>query len=31
VTGKRTLHISTDGKVMVILPGFKITKRGIEG
>jgi len=31
VTGNRTLHISTDGKVMVVLPGFKITKRGIEG
>ena len=31
VTGQKTLHISTDGKVMVILPGFKITKRGIEG
>lgn len=31
VTGDRTLHISTDGKVMVVLPGFKITKRGIEG
>lgn len=31
VTGDRTLHISTDGKVMVVLPGFKVTKRGIEG
>ncbi len=31
VTGNRTLHISTDGKVLVVLPGFKITKRGIEG
>ena len=30
-TKPRELHISTDGKVMVILPGFKITKRGIEG
>lgn len=31
VTGDRTLHISTDGKVLVVLPGFKVTKRGIEG
>ena len=31
VTGQKILHISTDGKVMVILPGFKVTKRGIEG
>ena len=31
VTGNRTLHISTDGKVLVVLPGFKVTKRGIEG
>ena len=30
-TRKRDLHISTDGTTMVILPGFKITKRGIEG
>ena len=31
VTQKRALHMSTDGKVMVVLPGFKVTKRGIEG
>jgi len=31
VTKKRTLYISTDGTVLVIKPGFKITKRGIEG
>ena len=31
VTQKRDLHVSTDGKVLVVLPGFKITKRGIEG
>lgn len=31
VAKKRTLHISLDGKILVILPGFKITKRGIEG
>jgi len=31
VTGDRDLHISTDGKVLVVLPGFKVTKRGIEG
>lgn len=31
VTKPRALHISADGKVMVILPGFKVTKRGIEG
>ena len=31
VTQPRKLHISTDGKVLVVLPGFKITKRGIEG
>lgn len=31
VTKPRALHISADGKVMVVLPGFKVTKRGIEG
>lgn len=30
-TKPRALHVSTDGKVLVVLPGFKITKRGIEG
>lgn len=31
VTKKRRLYISTDGSVLVIKPGFKITRRGIEG
>lgn len=31
VTGRRALHISTDGQVLIVKPGFKITKRGIEG
>jgi len=31
VTKPRKLFISTDGRVLVVLPGFKITKRGIEG
>lgn len=31
VTGKRELHVSEDGSVFVVRPGFKITKRGIEG
>jgi hypothetical protein len=31
VTKKRTLHVSTDGTVLIVKPGFKITKRGIEG
>ena len=30
-TKKQKLYISRDGKVFVIVPGFKITKRGIEG
>lgn len=31
VTKKRILHLSTDGEVILIKPGFKVTKRGIEG
>jgi len=31
VTKPRELHVSTDGSTLVVLPGFKITKRGIEG
>jgi hypothetical protein len=31
VTKKRKLLISADGTVMIVEPGFKITKRGIEG
>ena len=31
VTHKRIMHISTDGTVIIIKPGFTITKRGIEG
>jgi hypothetical protein len=31
VTKPRKLFISRDGRVLVVLPGFKITKRGIEG
>lgn len=31
VTKKRALHVSTDGSTLVVQPGFKITKRGIEG
>lgn len=31
VTGKRELHVSEDGSVLIVKPGFKITKRGIEG
>ena len=31
VTKPRQLHISTDGSTLLVKPGFKITKRGIEG
>lgn len=31
VTKSRILHVSTDGTVLIVKPGFKITKRGIEG
>ncbi len=31
VTGDKTLHISADGKVLVVLPGFQVTKQGIKG
>lgn len=31
VTHHRKMHISTDGSVIIIEPGFKVTKRGIEG
>jgi DNA-binding transcriptional ArsR family regulator len=31
VTKNRTMSISTDGSVIIVKPGFKITKRGIEG
>jgi len=31
VTGSRTVSISTDGTVIIVKPGFKVTKRGIEG
>lgn len=31
VTKKRKLYISLDGSILVVKPGFKITKRGIEG
>lgn len=31
VTGKRKLLVSVDGTTMIVFPGFKITKRGIEG
>ena len=31
VTKTRILYISTDGEVLIVKPGFKITKRGIEG
>ena len=31
VTKRRALHLSTDGSVFIVKPGFKVTKRGIEG
>lgn len=31
VTGDKDLHISADGKVLVVLPGFQVTKQGIKG
>jgi hypothetical protein len=31
VTKNREMHLSTDGSVIIIKPGFKVTKRGIEG
>lgn len=31
VTGHKELHISADGKVLVVLPGFQVTKQGIKG
>ena len=31
VTKRRIMHLSTDGEVILIKPGFKVTKRGIEG
>jgi hypothetical protein len=31
VTKRRKLYISTDGTLLVVVPGFKLTKRGIEG
>lgn len=31
VTKKRDLLVSIDGSTMIVLPGFKITTRGIEG
>jgi len=31
VVKTRILYISTDGEVLIIKPGLKITKRGIEG
>lgn len=31
VTKKRDLLVSIDGSTMIVVPGFKITTRGIEG
>jgi len=31
VTGDKDLHISADGKVLVVLPGFVVTSQGIKG
>jgi len=31
VTRERDLYVSTDGTCFLVLPGFKITTRGIEG
>ena len=31
VTKSRELLVSPDGTTIIVLPGFKITKRGIEG